>query len=132
MSRKLSGTVLCFLLSCPTIWAQKKSEYRAGHLLKIEVVAIPAEFEKTAHKADHLLYILEGSDEYVALYGVTYFGHDKSKLLKPDTDVSYRISGKSLFLKTPDGNEIKARLCERVGPGLVKCGNLTFAGMDSR
>ncbi len=125
MSRKLSGALLCFLLFCSTIWAQKKSEYRTGHLLKIKYVAIPAEFETTYHKADHLLYIREGSDEYVARYSVTYFGHDKSKLLKPDTDVSYRISGKSLFVKTPGGNEIKARLCERVGPG-VKCGNLTF------
>jgi len=127
MSRKLSVALLCFLLFCSTIWAQKKSEHRTGHLLKVEDVAIPAEFEKTAHKADHLLYIREGSDEYVALYSVTYFGHDKSKLLKPDTDVSYRISGKSLFVKTPDANEIKARLCEGVGP-VVKCGNVTFAG----
>ena len=129
MRRKLSGVLLCFLLFCPTNAAQKKSEYHTGHLLKIEDigVAIYPGDSGTAYKTDRLLYIREGSDEYVARYSVSYFGHDKSKLLKPDTDVPYRISGKSLFLKTQDGNEIKARLCQRVGPGL-KCGSITFFG----
>jgi hypothetical protein len=122
---------LCFLLLCPNIWAQKKPEYRTGHLLKIEDVGyIPVESGETYHKADVLLYIREGSDEYVARYYVTICGHDKSKVLKPDTDVSYRVSGKSLFVKTPDGNELKAGLCERIGP-MLKCGNLKFLGKDT-
>src|SRR6267154_4347602 len=112
MCRKTSGALLCFLLFCPTIRAQKKSEYRTGHILKIEDVGyIPSESGETYHKADVLLYIRDGSDEFVARYYVTIFGHDKSKVLKPDTDVSYRISGKSLFVKTPDGKELKAGLC---------------------
>jgi hypothetical protein len=131
MCRKTSGALLCFLLFCPTIWAQKKSEYRTGHILKIEDVGyIPSESGETYHKADVLLYIRDGSDQYIGRYYVTIFGHDKSKVLKPDTDVPHRVSGKSLFVKTPGGNEIKAGLCERIEP-MLKCGNLTFLGKDT-
>ena len=129
MRRKLSGVLLCFLLFCPADSAQKKAEYRTGRLLKIENVNFPGD-PGTAHKVDCLFYIREGSDEYVARYNVTFFGHDKSKLLKPDADVSYRISGKSMFVKTPDGNEIKAHLCERSRLGL-KCGDMTLLGKDT-
>ena len=132
MRRKLSGVILCFLLFCPINSAQKAQEYRTGHLRKIEDInfVLPPGESGTIHKVDCLFYIREGSDEYVARYNVTYFGRDKSKLLKPDTDVSYRISGKSMFVKTPNGNEIKARLCERSGVGL-KCGNMTLLGKDT-
>lgn len=136
MCRKLSGALSCFLLLCPAVRAQKKTEYRTGHLLKIEDVTIGT-FEPgdTYYKTDLLLYIREGSDEYVAHYRVTIFGHDKSKVLKPDTDVSFRVSGKSLFVKPPDGTEMKSRLCEKVQirgvPGdALKCGDMTYLGRD--
>jgi hypothetical protein len=132
MRRLLTGALLCFLLFCSINWAQKKSEYRTGHLLKVENVnfaTYPGD-SGTAHKADVLVYIREGSDDHVARYSVTFFGHDKSELLKPDTDVSFRISGKSLFVRTADGKEIKAQLCERSRLGL-KCGNMTLLGRDT-
>ncbi|HEV2299408.1 MAG TPA: hypothetical protein VGR72_12935 [Candidatus Acidoferrales bacterium] len=103
---------LCVLLFTVTISAQKKPEYRTGHLLKVED---STDLMDQTHKANYLLHIRDGADEYVARYSMTWFGHDRSGLLKPDTDVSYRISGKSLFVKTPDGKEIKARLCKMRG-----------------
>jgi hypothetical protein len=132
MRRMLSGVLLCFLLFRPINWAQKNSEYRTGHLLKIENVnfaTYPGD-SGTAHKVDCVLYIRDGSDEHVARYSVTFFGHDKSELLKLDTDVSYRISSKNLFVKTPDDKEIKARLCEKSRLGL-KCGNRTLLGKNT-
>jgi len=129
MIKKCSSALFCLLLFCSALLAQKKPEYRAGRLLKIEDLFIPAEIDKT-HKANYLLYIRDGSEEYVARYRMTYFSHDKSKLLKPDSDVSYRISGKSLFVKTPDGDEIKSSLCEKLASG-VKCGSDFFGSPSS-
>ena len=107
---KLSGAFLCVLLACAAILAQKKSEYRTGHLIKVEN---DTDLLDQSHKASYLLYIHDGSDEVVASYSMTYFSHDRSSLLKPDTDVSYRISGKNLFVVASDGKEIKAHLCHR-------------------
>jgi hypothetical protein len=78
----------------------------------------------TTHKAAFLLLIQDGSNEYVAHYRVTYFGH-VNKNLVAGNDVEFRISGKHVFVKTPDGKEIKARLCDRIGDG-VRCGNVAF------
>ncbi len=50
-------------------------------------------------------------------------GHDRAKNLKADTDVSYRISGNSLYLKTADGEEIKSSLC-KTAHNFQKCGDL--------
>lgn len=115
----LVRTFLCVLLFTATISAQKKPEYRTGHLLEVEN---STDLLDRTHKASYTLHIRDGADECVARYSMTYFGHDRSGLLKPDTDVSYRISGKSLFVKTPDGKEIKARLCQMRGSCVV-CGS---------
>jgi hypothetical protein len=69
--------------------------------------------------------VQEGSNDYDGLYQVTYWGPDFAKPLKADMDISHRISGKNLTVKTPDGHEIKARLCERAG-NAINCGNDTF------
>jgi len=132
MVRKLGCAFLCIPLFCLGVWAQKESEYRGGRLLRIsnESFVMPDSAGKTAY----LLHIQEGGSQYFALYSVNQlFGHDQSKQLKPDSDIQFRISGKSLFLKTQDTKEIKGRLCERVqimgSPGL-KCGGLTILGKD--
>ena len=61
--------------------------------------------------------------------------HDKSDWLRPDMDVQYRVSGKSLFVKIADDKEIKAKLCQRVklsdkigGASGIKCGDSIFLG----
>ncbi len=133
MSRTFNRVSLFVLLSCSSLWAQKQMDYRTGRLLKVsdESFVLPDRPGKTAY----LLHIREGSDEYFALYNVNFlFGHDRSNLLKPGTDIPYRISGKSLFVKTPDGKEVKGRLCERAkwhGLSGVKCGGAFFGGADA-
>jgi hypothetical protein len=72
-----------------------------------------------------LLLIQDGSDQYVAHYRVTYFGH-VNKDLTAGSDVQFRIAGKHVFVKTKDGKEIRARLCDRLGDG-VRCGNVAFS-----
>jgi hypothetical protein len=88
----------------------------------------------SAGKTAYLLHIRDGSAEYFALYSVNpLFGHDRSRLLKSDSDIQYRISGKSLFVKTEGSEEIKGRLCEKFTRGEtsgVKCGGALFLGAD--
>jgi len=126
---KLGCALLCVPLLCLTVWAQK--EYRAGRLLRISDHSYisPDSPGKTAY----LLHLQEGPSQYFALYSVNQlFGHDRSKQLKPESDIQFRISGESLFLKSQD-KEIKTRLCERVQvaglPG-VKCGGAMILGKD--
>jgi hypothetical protein len=133
MIQKLGSALLCVTFVCLTVWAQKESEYRAGRLLKVsnQSYVLPDRAGKTAY----LLHIQDGPNEYFALYNVnSLFGHDRSNLLKPNSDIQYRISGKNLFLKTQDSKEIKGRLCEKVkiggSPG-VKCGDLVVLGKDA-
>jgi hypothetical protein len=112
---------IVFLL-CSVVSAQNKSQYRTGRLLKVEDAT---DLLDTTHKAALLLLIQDGSDQYVAHYRVTYFGH-VNKDLTAGSDVQFRIAGKHVFVKTPDGKEIKARLCDRVGDG-VRCGDIAFS-----
>jgi hypothetical protein len=133
MVQKLGRALLCVLLVCLTVWAQKESEYRAGRLLKVSnhTYVLP----DRAGKIAYLLHIQDGAKDYYALYSVNpLFGHDRSDLLKPDSDIQFRISGKNLFVQTQDSKEIKGRLCERVqiagSPG-VKCGDLVVLGKDA-
>ncbi|HXM34625.1 MAG TPA: hypothetical protein VN920_05525 [Pyrinomonadaceae bacterium] len=88
-----------------------------------------------AGKTAYLLHIPDSSNEYIALYNVnSLFGHDRSERLKPDSDIQFRISGKNLFLKTPENKEIKGRLCEKVKIGdspAIKCGDLILLGKDA-
>jgi hypothetical protein len=133
MIQKLVCALLCVSLVCLTLRAQKESDYRAGRLLKVsnESFVLPDRAGKTAY----LLHIEDGSNEYFALYNVNQlFGHDRSNQLKPNSDIQYRISGKSLFLKTEGTKEIKGRLCEKVNIGGsqgLKCGDLVLFGKDS-
>ena len=110
------------LLLFSVVLAQSKSQYRTGRLSKVEDAT---DLLDTTHKAGFLLLIQAGSDEYVAHYTVTYFGH-VNKNLVAGNDVEFRISGKHAFVKTADGKEIKARLCDRIGDG-VRCGNVAFS-----
>jgi hypothetical protein len=133
MMRKLGYALLCVPLICLTLGAQKESEYRAGRLLKISDKSYIS--PDAAGKTAYLLRIQDGTNEYLALYSLNQlFGHDRSKQLKADTDIQYRISGKDLFVKTQDSKDIKARLCKRVqigtSPG-VKCGDLLILGSDA-
>jgi hypothetical protein len=60
-----------------------------------------------------LIKVSDGDAETIGFYKVTCFGHDTVKALKNDTDIPYRVSGKNLFLKSPEGHEVKAQLCEQ-------------------
>ena len=111
------------LLLCSVVLAQNKSQYRAGRLVKIQDAT---DLLDTTHKAAFLLLIQDGSDQqYLAHYRVTYFGH-VNKNLVAGNDVEFRISGKYVFVKTPDGKEIKARLCDRIGDA-ARCGDVAFS-----
>jgi hypothetical protein len=110
------------VLQCSVVLAQSKPEYRKGRLLKVNDAT---DILDTTHKAAFLLLIQDGSDQYVGHYTVTYFGHVNKSLLA-GSDIEFRLSGKHLFLKTPDGKEIKARLCDRAGEA-VRCGNVAFS-----
>lgn len=131
MMRKLGNALLCAVFVCVTVQAQK--EYRTGRLLKVsdESYVSPGSAGKTAY----LLHIRDGSNDYFALYNVNFlFSHDRSKQLRPDSDIQYRISGKSLFVKIEESKEIKGRLCEKVqmaGSPAVKCGGAVFLGNDA-
>jgi hypothetical protein len=133
MSRKLGCAILCFPVVCLAVWAQKEPEYRTGRLVQVsdQSFVLPGSVGKTAY----LLHIRDGANQYFALYNVNQvFGHDRSNQLKPESDIQYRISGKSLFVKTQDTKEIKARLCEKVqieGSAAVKCGDLVILGKDA-
>ena len=122
MKAILLGLISLFI-SFP-MFAQKSKEFRTGHLVKKEQLFVAIETGQTASKASYLIRLRDGSVETVGLYHVTVFGHDYVKPLKEDADVFYRISGKHLFVKSQDGHEIKALLCE------VK-GNTTFCGSDA-
>ena len=52
---------------------------------------------------------------------MNYFQHDQSQNLVAGKDVEFRIDGKNLIVKLPDGKEIKAGLCRRTPQGLMIC-----------
>ena len=134
MTRKLSCALVCVPLFILTTWAQNESQYHAGRLIKISDESFIDPYGPG--KRAHLLHIQDGSNEYFALYSLNALvGHDRSDVLKPDSDVQYRISGKNLFLKIQDGKEIKGRLCDRVQTGNLsglKCGDMTIFGPDAQ
>ena len=117
-----------------TTSAQNESQYHAGRLLKISDESFVDPYGPG--KKAHLLHIQGGSNEYFALYSLNpLLGHDRSEVLKPDSDIQYRISGKNLFLKIQDGKEIKGRLCDRIqiaNSSGLKCGDLTIFGTDTQ
>ena len=95
----------------------KIGEYRTGRLLKIEYDGFPGQSDKARYN----LTIQDGPDQYEAVYRMSYLQHDRSKDLVAGKDVEYRIDGKNLFVKLPDGKEIKAGLCLRNPQGLLIC-----------
>ena len=131
MIRKLGNALLCAVFVCVTVQAEK--EYRTGRLLKVSDESYVS--AGGAGKTAYLLHVRDGSNDYFALYNVNFlFGHDRSKQLKPDSDIQYRISGKSLFVKIEESKEIKGRLCEKVqmaGSPAAKCGDAVFLGNDA-
>jgi hypothetical protein len=50
---------------------------------------------------------------------------DHAQSLHENTDVAYRISGRNVFLKTPDGHEIKTLRCDLKDNATV-CGDDIF------
>jgi len=131
MNRKIGWALLCVPLFCLTIWAQKESDYHTGRLLKVTDYSDPG---SASLNLDYLLHIRDGSNDYFARYrSVFIFGHDRSNLLKADSDVQYRVSGKDLYVKTSDNKEIKARVCTKITyrafPG-VQCGSDRILGGD--
>ncbi len=110
MKRTITLIALSFLL-CSAIWAQVTSEYRTGRLTMVGYVPMPLEVGGTRY----LIGVREGSYQYIALNKATDSAHDYIKELRTGTEVSYRISGKSLFVKTTGGHEVEAHLCKSVG-----------------
>ncbi len=69
------------------------------------------------------LTIQDGPDQYVAIYRQKFF-HNKSKDLTTGHEVQFRIAEGNLFVKMPDGKEIKAGLCRNVlGSFVLDAGN---------
>ena len=127
------SALLCLAFLCATVAAQKQTDYRTGRLLEVRDVS-----DLESAKSAHLLHIRDRADDYFALFRVLHaffvLRHDQSDSLKPDTDVQYRVSGKSLFLKMPDSKEVKGSLCQKVrfrGTPAVKCGGLMVFGPEA-
>ena len=116
-----------------TAHAQKKVDYKVGRLLKVSDQSFIS--PDGNNKIAYLIHLKEHENDYFGLYNVhILLGHDQSKLLKPDSEVQFRVSGKDLFIKTEENKELKARLCEKVmvfGSPAVKCGGLTIMGKES-
>jgi hypothetical protein len=122
---RLLGFVLaCGLLVAVTAFAQTQSDYRTGHVVKVtgQDYADPGGKSQIAF----LLHIQDGTQDIFGKFTVNVlFGHDSRSEFKLNADVPYRISGKSIFVKTPENKEIKGRVCERVswhGTPAIKCG----------
>jgi hypothetical protein len=129
MYTKSITTLLLVLSFSSTLCAQKNSEFQTGHLLKIESVAVSTVTGANPFKASYLLQLREGNNGYYGLYKVSSFGHDYAKSLKAGVDIPFRISGNNLILKTPEGHEIKTRLCERAG-NATRCGSDSFSDIN--
>jgi len=127
MRGKLSY-LTCWLLICSAAWSQnKKDEFHTARLVKVTNLGAPVVPDSPSNvKASYLVTIQDGENRIKGYIKVSMLGHDRAKNLKADTDISYRISGNSLYLKTADGQEIKSSLCKTVR-NLQKCGDLMTA-----
>jgi hypothetical protein len=126
---------LCLPVFCLAVGAQNGSDYHTGRLLSITDRSYAWPLDGSAGPA-YVLHIQDGPNLYFALYTgepmITVkqlSGHEDGPL-KPETDIQYRIWGKTLFLKTSQDRKVtKTRLCDMVKfqgvPG-VKCGAVTF------
>ena len=103
--------------------AKSKPAFHAGQLVKIENVT---DTSKQSEKAGYLLTIRDGTEQYFAHYTMTYFSHDRSKEFEEGKDIQYRIDGKHLIVRSPQGEEIKMRLCQQAG-NWVRCGNMAVS-----
>jgi hypothetical protein len=124
MMRLIGYFFVCGLLVTGTVFAQKESDYRTGRVVKVT----GADYVDPGGKGQiaFLLHIQDGTQEIFGKFTVNIlFGHDSRSEFKPNADVPYRISGKSLFVKTAANKEIKGHVCERVswrGTPAIKCG----------
>ena len=124
MKPRLYCAVLGVFLSCLTGWAQKPIDYRTG-LLDVRNAS------DTPTKTVYLLHVSDVPNEYFALYNPK---SPDSDLLKLQTDVQYRVSGKNLFVRIPERQEVTSRLCKqpqfsKSGLG-VKCGRKVHVSPD--
>lgn len=122
---RILGLVLsCGFLLAVTVFAEKPPDYRTGRVVKVsgQDYVDPGGKSQVAF----LLHIQDGTQEFFGKFTVNIlFGHDQRKAFKENADVPYRVSGKSLFVKTPEDKELKGRLCERIswgGTPAIKCG----------
>jgi len=99
---------------------KNKTNFQKGKLVKVEDAH---DLGKTSEKGGYLLTIQDGASRYIGRYTLNYFQHDRSKEVSEGAEVNFRIDGKHLILKTPNGEEIKMRLCEQKG-NCVRCGNM--------
>jgi hypothetical protein len=122
--RTLGLLLACGLLMAVTVFAQKPDDYRTGRVVKVtgQDYVNPGGKSQSAF----LLHIQDGSQDVFVKFTVNIlFGHDQRNAFKKGADVPYRVSGKSLFVKTPENKEIKGRLCKRVswaGTPAIQCG----------
>ena len=129
--RPFGFVLACGLLVAVTVFAQKLSDYRTGRMVKVTGLDYVDPGGGKSQSA-FLLHIQDGKQDIFGKFTVNIlFGHDPRSAFKANADVPYRMSGKSLFVKTPDNKEIKGRLCERVswsGTPAIKCGGdvITF------
>lgn len=125
---RLTATALCALVSTGC-FAQKPSDFVVGHLIKIAANVISLEPGRENYKPNYLFKIRTGETVSIALYHLVGGEHGYADALTENTDVNYKISGKNLFLKTPDGHELKLLLCNSNGEATV-CGTDIFPRMD--
>src|SRR5216684_3262606 len=72
----------------------KIGQYRTGQILKIESAnLITPDSKYDSDKARYELTIQDGPDQYMAVYKMNYFQHDRSTDLAAGQDVEYRIEG---------------------------------------
>jgi hypothetical protein len=122
--RLLGFLLACELLLTVTVFAQKQPDYRTGQVVKVS----GQDYVDPGGKSQiaFLLHIQDGTQDLFGKFTVNVlFGHDSRTEFKANADVPYRISGKSIFVKTPENKEIKGRVCERVswkGTPAIKCG----------
>jgi hypothetical protein len=124
---RLTTVFLCVCVSTPC-FAQKPSD-SLGHLLKIVAGTNSLEPGRENYKPNYLFKIRTGETVSIALYHLGGRQQGYVDAFNDNTDVPSRISGKNLFLKTPDGHELKLLLCDVKHKATV-CGDEIFPGME--
>jgi hypothetical protein len=125
MGKLLLGAVAAYMtLSIP---AQKDMEYSAGYLIQIAAGVISLQPSGKNHESNYLFKLRTGLTDTITLYR-TPPGKDPTQSFHESSEVAYRFSGKNVFLRTPNGHEIKTLLCEAKGDAII-CGDDIFPKM---